>query len=416
MTFIEFFDKIASQNISSCLTCIPERVVFVGNNARQMEAHIARYRRVFADRGHDIEFICKTASTGSLDHAVKVLTELVETYDDCVFDITGGQEILMLALGIVYSRYPEKNIQIHRFNVSSNTVSDCDKDGNTIYSEPPVLTVEENIRIFGGDIVYGDVNGEATYLWDLNREFLQDLAVIWNICKGNVRYWNAQIGTLEAAQAVGNISDDGLTISVSMAALEHYLRQNKAKYTRSKGIIQALRKAGLITYFDDETDDTLTVSYKNHQIRRCLTKAGQALEMKIFVTAKAVVDKSGRPVYDDAINGVVIDWDGECHDEDAEQIFDTENEVDILLMRRTLPVFISCKNGIVTSDELYKLNTVAERFGGKHAKKVLVTTSLGSMGEAGRYVRQRAIDMGIQLLENVQKMEDAELARKLRNL
>ena len=71
---------------------------------------------------------------------------------------------------------------------------------------------------------------------------------------------------------------------------------------------------------------------------------------------------------------------------------------------------------MVTSDELYKLSTVAERFGGKHAKKVLVTTSLDFLGEACKYVRQRALDMGIQLLENVQKLDDEELAKKSRNL
>ena len=201
-----------------------------------------------------------------------------------------------------------------------------------------------------------------------------------------------------------------------MAALEHYLAQRKAKYKQAKGILSTLLKAGLITYFDDETDDRLTVSYKNKQVRRCLTKAGQALEMKIFVTAKNVRDKQGLLVYDDALNGVLIDWDGTFHDEDAEQIYDTENEIDILLMHKTVPVFISCKNGVVTADELYKLSTVAERFGGQQAKKVLVATSLDSMGEAGKYVRQRAVDMGIRLVEKVQKMDDEELAKKIRNL
>jgi hypothetical protein len=416
MTYVEFFDKIASKNISSCLTCVPDRVIFVGDNAKQMERHVAKYRRVFSDRGHNIEFLWRTASQSNLDHAVSVLTDLVETYDDCVFDITGGQEILMLALGVVFARFPEKNIQIHRFNMGSNTVADCDKDGNTVYREPPVLTVEENVRIFGGDILYSDVDGAETYIWDLNPEFLRDLDLIWDVCKGNVRYWNMQIGILESAQNIGNISADGLTTTVSMAALEHYLAQRKAKYKQAKGILSTLLKAGLITYFDDETDDRVTVSYKNKQVRKCLTKACQALEMKIFVTAKNVRDKQGLLVYDDALNGVLIDWDGTFHDEDAEQIYDTENEIDILLMHQTVPVFISCKNGVVTADELYKLSTVAERFGGQQAKKVLVATSLDSMGEAGKYVRQRAVDMGIRLVEKVQKMDDEELAKKIRNL
>lgn len=113
-----------------------------------MKKHIANYQRVFSDRGQNIESLFETVSKSNLDAAVEVLSEIVETYDDCVFDITGGEEILTLALGIVYSKYSDKKIQIHRFNLRNNTVYDCDKDGTTIYKETPTLSIEENIRIY----------------------------------------------------------------------------------------------------------------------------------------------------------------------------------------------------------------------------------------------------------------------------
>ena len=174
-------------------------------------------------------------------------------------------------------------------------------------------------------------------------------------------------------------------------------------------------KYGLLTYFDDENESTVTVSFKNEQVKKCLTKAGQALEMKVFITAKSVLDKENIPVYDDALNGVVIDWDGEFHDEEVEDLYDTENEIDVLLMHDIVPVFVSCKNGIVTSDELYKLDAVAERFGGQYAKKVLVATSIDCLGEAGKYLRQRAKDMNIRLVENIQDLDDVELAQKIKS-
>ena len=155
---------------------------------------------------------------------------------------------------------------------------------------------------------------------------------------------------------------------------------------------------------------------KNKQVKKCLTKAGQALEMKIYVTAKNLTDSDGNLLYNDVVNGVVIDWDGKFHDEKTQDVYDTENEIDILLMHDIVPVFISCKNGIVTADELYKLNTVAERFGGEYSKKVLVATSLNKMGEAGKYLRQRADDMKIKIIEDIQSLEDEELERKLKNL
>ena len=51
-----------------------------------------------------------------------------------------------------------------------------------------------------------------------------------------------------------------------------------------------------------------------------------------------------------------------------------------MLMRGVIPVFVSCKNGAVDSNELYKLNTVADRFGSIYAKKIIAATYLGKMG------------------------------------
>ena len=77
---------------------------------------------------------------------------------------------------------------------------------------------------------------------------------------------------------------------------------------------------------------------------------------------------------------------------------DTENESDGVMMRGMVPVFISCKNGYIDREELYKLNVVANRFGGKYAKKVLFATSLDD-SDYSQFLRQRAKDMGIKVIE-----------------
>ena len=416
MTYIEFFDETASENVSACLTYAPDRVIYIGDKAKLINKHIDNYKKVFAERGYNIEFQVEPFFTYNIDDAVKLLTRLVETYDDCVFDITGGEEILILALGMVCSQHPKKNIQIHKLNLKNNMIYDCDKDGTTIYRDIPTLSIEENVKIYGGEVVYGGIDEEKTYKWNLDADFLNDIDLIWNICKGNVRFWNMQIGIFEAVNAIGALSEDGLTVTASRAALEHYLLQHKAKYKKAKGIINYLLRHGLLTYFADEDEKTVTVAFKNTQVKKCLTKAGQALEMKVYVTALSVADKNGKPVYDDVLNGVTIDWDGEFHDEKTEGVYDTENEIDIMMMRDTVPIFVSCKNGIVTAEELYKLDTVAKRFGGPYAKKVLVATSIDCLKEAGKYFRQRATDMNIQLIENIQDLDDAVLARKIKTL
>jgi hypothetical protein len=70
----------------------------------------------------------------------------------------------------------------------------------------------------------------------------------------------------------------------------------------------------------------------------------------------------------------------------------------------------------VDADELYKLSAVAHRFGRGYAKKVLVVSDLDRLGSAGDYIRARAEDMGIALIENAAELTDIELARRLKNI
>ncbi|MBQ1309070.1 MAG: hypothetical protein IIY54_05140 [Ruminococcus sp.] len=80
-------------------------------------------------------------------------------------------------------------------------------------------------------------------------------------------------------------------------------------------------------------------------------------------------------------------------------------------MRGTIPVFVSCKNGRVEMDELYKLDTVAERFGGSYAKKVVVATALNKNNSFTKYFEQRAHDMDITLVDDILEATDKALER-----
>lgn len=140
------------------------------------------------------------------------------------------------------------------------------------------------------------------------------------------------------------------------------------------------------------------------------------MELMVLILAKSVKDRDGAPKYNDAVNGVYIDWDSNIHDVTDEEK-NTENEIDIVLMKGLVPIFISCKNGYVDESELYKLNTVAEKFGGPYAQKVLVATYFGKKStESHKYFVQRAKDMKIQLIENVHDMSDDEFAKSIKNI
>ena len=412
MTYIEFFDKNSVENLCACLTMLPEEVILVGDDEVVLQRYLKNYEKIFEGRGQKVKFSYKTASRWKTNKVVRVLEKIIQEYNDCVFGITGGDELVIFALGIVCERYPDKNIQVHKIRIQDNKVYDCDMDGEKIETHSSALSVEENIRIYGGEIVYDDVQGEKTYRWDMTSDFEKDIENMWAICQSDTREWNKQIGVFDTIKKVGRIRDEGLTITASIADVKEYYKTHQGTYAINQEIIDELKVYELLAAFEEDAD-TVTVTYKDLQIRKCLTQAGLALEMKVYKIARELKVEDGTLLYNDVMNGVEIDWDGIIRNEG--EAFDTTNEIDVMLMHNMIPIFISCKNGAFKADELYKLSTVAERFGGKYAKKVLVASSLGNT-VADRILKQRAQDMGIKVIDKKEVMKDEALMKRMEEL
>ncbi len=408
MTYIEFFGRESIENISTCLTGAPERVVFIGQNRRLMEKQAMRYRMVLLGRGQDVEFICREVPKNDLRAIIDALAGLVETFGACSFDLTGGDELYLVATGIIYDRYREVGIQLHRFSIRENRVIDCDEQGCVLTERLiPEFTVEENIRIYGGDIIYENEKAGGTHVWKFSEELFRDVSAIWDVCRKDVKAWNRVTSILAIASSLNTEHRDPLTITAPIKALLTELKKAGLKNESWEWGFKALHRAGVLTaYSADEKEFSFTA--KNAEIKHCLTKAGQILELAVWAAASAAGrdTEDGKPVYNDVMTGVFIDWDGNLSK--RSNAVDTENEIDVLMMRGLVPVFVSCKNGNVNTEELYKLNTVAEQFGGKYAKKVLVATALGETGFAA-YFRQRALDMGIRLIESAAELSLEEL-------
>ncbi len=401
MTYIEFFDTTVPENICTCLAAVPDKVVLIGDKLKVLEKHAQRYQEIFARRGHQVAFECRSVSKSNMQSILDALTQIIQETDDCVFDLTGGEDLYLVAAGILSQRFPEKQIQMHRFNLHTGTLIDCDRDGVTIErTSPLVMTVEENVLAYGGAVL--DPAPDSG--WDLNGEFLANLFTMWEICRREPRNWNAQIGVLAAVQEC--CPGEELSYTVTLQQVADRLQSQGLHFVYIRRLIQALYQEGLLTQcsFDGAS---LQITYKNRQVMRCLTKAGQVLELLVFLAARETCDKKGLPVYNDVCTGVSIDWDGRPQADGV----DTENEIDVMMMHGVIPVFVSCKNGRADITELYKLQTVADRFGGTYAKKVLVATALDAAGTYDDYFRQRAKDMHIRLVENAGQLPQKELER-----
>ncbi len=408
MTIIEFYDKNAIENIASAMLCKPEKVIFVGDNHKHMERSIALYREILSKHSIDTELSYKAVNKNSFENIVDILSQIVDENEDCVFDLTGGEDLYLVAVGVVMNKYHGK-IQCHRFNFRTDTIIDCDTDGNVCKTSSFDISVEDLIRMNGGVVVTDPERELHTVAWDLNKNFICDVETMWEICRKNARLWNAHIGTLGKIVELFVMPDE-LTVCFDKSSAELVLKQHGMKYAFVSWIMYELQKHGLINSL--VMNDTVSFVCKNEQVKTCLTTAGQILELIVAANMLSLKDRDGQALYHDVRVGVVIDWDGNDETESTR----TVNEIDVVAMKGAIPIFVSCKNGDFDANELYKLDAVAKRFGGKYVKKALVTAELEKLGERAEYLRARMDDMAIRRVENVDEMTDSEFERILKSL
>jgi len=177
------------------------------------------------------------------------------------------------------------------------------------------------------------------------------------------------------------------------------LRDSIQKYEQKEQAVQELLEklgnAGVI--YNKSSYASLEYSYSSPILRYCTLKAGNVLEVKTLLEGRDALE-NGKPLFHDSRMSVSIDWDGVVNDS-SEKDSGTRNEIDVILMHGTTPLFVSCKNGNI-GDELYKLHTVATRFGGPYARKMMIATDLDQMHDrAYQALTQRAQDMEISLVD-----------------
>ena len=398
VTYVEIFEDIAIENICSALAQIPKKIIFVGESKTKMKKACDIYSEILEKQGAFVEIEYK-ACKPEISEIVKAFSRIVEKEKRCCFDITGGGDIYLVALGIVCEKYKDRNIQLHMFDINDKTISDCDNDGIMPFKEFPKISVSDNIAIYGGTMQSTSVTNSASVI-------TEDLNMLWDIMK---RY---------KGSAWNHMSDAFTYIAAHYSKSEGQLDYRVPFSDRSGGfnflalakdpIVFELVQAKLITAFFIGTT-VMSFRFKNEFIKKCIICAGNLLELKIYSLALNAKKEDGTPVFNDVQTGVKMEWNTKRK---AGKI-STNNEIDVMLMDGVIPIFISCKNGEVPIDELYKLNSVAWNFGSKYARKILITNGLKTYNNAA--FRQRARDMGIKLIENIEKQSDEKILSKLIN-
>ena len=426
MTIVELYDNFPINNIIGALCYRPEKIVFVGGLS---EKHFRRQRipvlrRFLTMKGlGDTELVYKQVRKDDLTDILRGLEEIYRECEDCLFNIevTGGEDLILVGLGALCQRHPE----IRLFQISSKlrsvrSFSLAEPGLKEILDVELGNTVLENLILHGGDIV--DSNGTENFQegWIFDEQFQRDLHKMWELCRSGVPNYDPPYSSVislwnkvtTCIGALAGLCSEGVEENTIAVREKDYIKYANI-YCDARSMdryLERLEDLGLVRF---RTENSIVyVEMEDDQVMACLTKSGTVLELMTYLGCRELLEGRG-----DVRTGVTIDWDWDDKNDRARQLAEdvnTMNELDIVATCGLTPIFISCKNGKFSSDELYKLNSVAERFGAGYCQKIIVTTDMeGSVSDQAELLRSRAEDMGIKIIENVHEMDHQEFLKAL---
>ncbi len=383
MTVIELFQKDPLDNIATCLTLKPDKLVLIGDG-EDFDSHVTRYRELLNKYRLPTKVDGRRVALTDINGVVAELTDIVKGGDRCIIDLSGGDGVLLAAAGIVYDRYKD------RYPISLNP--QAERGG----AAKPSISVKDLIALYGGGIVSAEAPSSE----------LSQVNPIWQAVSRNSEFWNRSVNTLNEFERWAKTAQKGLEVTMDFYKIQQAVSNYQDKRARFDRLISDLDDCGVVS-IRSRDEGHFQYTYTSDFARRCLRKEGNALEYKVLFEAQAL-RKDGRPFFNDCLLGVTIDWDNHVHPPVYGGVKDSKNEIDVLLMRGLTPVFISCKNGDIGDGELYKLNTVAQLFGGAHAKRLLVATNFRPDNlDSLLSVQQRARDMGICFMHHAAALSAA---------
>lgn len=383
----EFLNNEPIENVITCLHYKFDKVIYFGYE------EIIRSRKKstenFLKKHCDVKEVgFHSLPKDSLEKVIEIMRNKIQNEVDqgsqIYFDITGGESLILVAFGMLSKEF---ECPLHMFNIYDDKLIEFESNATSnISSDLEECKVDLNlsryIEMKGGIINQKLQKGLKD---DSDIEFNNDIAKIWRVARKYMEHWT-QFSDLLSKHL---LSDENLQVSrQGKSVLKTLQALSLTKIQTLKDLIDIvddLGKEGILLNVEHE-NGKFRFKYKNQRIKECLCEGGSVLELQTFQTQK--IDS------DDCRVGVHLDWDGIIHTQDGGDVL---NEIDVLSIKGNIPTFISCKSGKMSTPQtlhaLYELNAITKRFGGKYAKKVLVTAQ--SLSDVNI---DRATEMGIEVI------------------
>ncbi len=397
----EFLGMESVENVITCMHYKVDKVVYFGY-PEMVNAKKARTEKFLQKRCRVKEVVFHSLPRGGLQEMLHIMRRAIETEkargNEMFFDITGGENLILVAFGMLAGEY---DTPMHQFNVRENKLVELDEGSKRrisrdVQEQNIVFTLDSFIELKGG-VVNHSLHKDVKAI--KNKDFSVDVDKIWQVAKRHWDNWN------QFSNFLGKNMVEDYSLQVDMPINEVHKALNAPysglrKMSELNRIVDDFKQVGILRDVDHK-GDRYRFTFKNETVKSCLMDGGSILELYTY--------KKEKEHSTDCRVGVHLDWDGVVQSKGM----DVLNEIDVLTITGNVPTFISCKGGKLGSHQtlhaLYELETVTRRFGGKYAKKVLVTAR-----PLGRTYMERAEELRIEVRCEVEQEKRSYQGQKRR--
>lgn len=384
-TLIELYDERAIENILAPDMFHPRRIIYpcprevLRDHTRQQKL-AAFYRK----RGWEPELIFVGTSLFEADRILRQLFTIEEKYPDCAIDVTGGSDAALFAAGMFAAR---KGVPAFTYSRRKNRFYDISGAdfADDLYCDL-TYSIEDFFLMAGGTLLPGRVDNHIL------SQYLPYFDPFFSCFLRFRHEWPTIISYIQRISPAeyGQIPPLDITGSYTVKG------ERGSRNSANEDALQELAQIGFIQDLTIIPDQQVSFRFRDVHTRAWLRDVGSVLEL---YTYKACVDAA---IFHDVISSAVVRWD------DVLGHGSVLNEIDVMAARGVIPLFLSCKACDIKTEALNELAILRDRFGGKGAKAVIVTTE--SCNAAARH---RAAQLGIAVID-LEELKTGQLVHRLK--
>ena len=363
-TLIELYDERPIENVLAAEVFRPERVVFLCPE----DAPRKGIERYFEYRNQKIETVFMTASMLYAEKIEKQLRNIINEYEDCAIDITGGTDAALFAAGKVCA---ETDIPVFTYSRKKNRFFSI---SNAEFADNVFCELNYCARDFflmaGGEVKNGRVDNSVL------KKYMDAIDPFFSVFLKYRRKWDKVIYYIQKVS-----KNDTGSLEVFKAPFSVKGERNNKVDVPAEALTD-LVGIGFINDLEIAEGETVSFSFADSMIRSWLRDVGEVLEL---YTYKLCVD-SGQ--FNDVRCSTIVEWDRKAVEDKV------TNEIDVLAVKGVVPTFISCKACQVDTYALNELDILRDRFGGETANAIIVTTE-----KCRSVTKQRAHALNIRVID-----------------